>query len=179
MNEYNNESNRCPITPYKATGNLNAVIGNPQVNINDTMNINIQSMTTNSVPIQNLNSTNIVEEPKIPNRNVNVQSNNQSTNNIQSNTQSFNSGNFNATISQINHVEAVNREQQKINSTTTSNNQNDSGVQRTYVTMDNKPKKKKLSLSLGPEFKIGLLIIVILLVFVFFLPIISDFFNGY
>ena len=56
---------------------------------------------------------------------------------------------------------------------------NQTMVNRTYVTTDNKPKKKKLSSSLGPEFKIALLIIVVLLVFIFLLPVISDLLGGY
>ena len=46
---------------------------------------------------------------------------------------------------------------------------------KVYVNNENKPKKKKLTLSIGPEFKIALLIIVILLAFVLFiLPLISN-----
>ena len=50
-----------------------------------------------------------------------------------------------------------------------------STVTRVYVTNDDKPKKKKITLNLGPEFKIALLIIVILLIFVFLMPVITDF----
>ena len=48
------------------------------------------------------------------------------------------------------------------------NNQsvNNTNVKKTYVTTDNKPKKKKFNLNLTKEFKIALLIIVILFVFV-------------
>ena len=46
-------------------------------------------------------------------------------------------------------------------------------VNRTYVD-NNKPKKKTVSIKIGPEFKIAFLIVVILLVFIFLLPMISD-----
>ncbi len=34
------------VTPYRASGNLNTVINNPAANINDTMNVNIQTTMT-------------------------------------------------------------------------------------------------------------------------------------
>ena len=46
-------------------------------------------------------------------------------------------------------------------------------VNRTYVD-NNKPKKKTVSIKIGPEFKIAFLIVVILLIFIFLLPMISD-----
>ena len=148
MNQ-NNNNNNGSVTPYRATGNLNTAINNPRVNINDTMNVNIQSMATNTVPVNNQN----IET------NINTQVNNQIP--IQNNV------NYNA-----NNVQNV-----PLQNNYTQTNQ--TMVNRTYVTTDNKPKKKKLSSSLGPEFKIALLIIVILLVFIFLLPVISDLLGGY
>ena len=49
-------------------------------------------------------------------------------------------------------------------------------VKRTYVSNDNKPKKRTISLNLGKEFKIALLIIVVLLIFIFLLPLLPQFF---
>lgn len=167
MNE-NNNYNNGNVTPYKASGNLNAAIGNPQVNINDTMNVNIQNMATNvatTSSVQN-NNPNFTPNNVIPaaNNNVvpnnNIPNNNVVTHNIQNGT-----GNNNQYTQNIQPAQM--------------SNPNTSYVNKTYVSADNKPKKKNISLSLGPEFKIGLLIIVILLVFVFLLPMISDFFNGY
>ena len=56
---------------------------------------------------------------------------------------------------------------------------NSDGVVRTYVSSDNKPKKKTVTFNLGTEFKIAFLIVVILLVFVFLLPYISELIRGY
>ena len=56
---------------------------------------------------------------------------------------------------------------------------NSDGVVRTYVSSDNKPKKKTVTLNLGTEFKIAFLIVVILLVCVFLLPYISELIRGY
>ena len=52
----------------------------------------------------------------------------------------------------------------------------DVNIKKTYVTTDNKPKKKKFDLNLTKEFKIALLIIVILFVFVFILDLLPKLF---
>lgn len=155
MNE-NQEYNSDNIRPYKASGNLNTVIANPSVNINDTMNINIQNMATNQNSIPNY-STNVVDNnlynsPQTNANNIPFSSNyiNNNTNNIVNN--------------------GVDNTNQVVNS------QNNSYEKKTYVTTDNRPKKK-IQLNLGPEFRIALLIVVILLVFIFLLPMISDLFR--
>lgn len=51
-----------------------------------------------------------------------------------------------------------------------------SSVTKTYVTSDNKPKKRTVSLNIGPEFKIAILIIVVLLIFIFLLPLFPELF---
>lgn len=48
-------------------------------------------------------------------------------------------------------------------------------VVRTQV-VNNKPKKRTISLNLGKEFKIALLIIVLLLIFIFLLPLLPKLF---
>ena len=119
------------------------------------MNVNIQSIATNNtasnqtMPIQNA-------QP-YTNQNINTNVSNNVINN-QNNNQGQN-GNYNRN--------------------TNTGNQNSSYVKKTYVTTDDKPKKKNIQLNLGPEFKIALLIMVILLVFIFLLPKISDILNGY
>ena len=60
-----------------------------------------------------------------------------------------------------------------------SNYNNSENVTKTYIGSNNKPKKKTMTLNLGPEFKIAFLIVVILLIFVFLLPYISDLIRGY
>lgn len=57
-----------------------------------------------------------------------------------------------------------------VNNMNINANPNTSGVTRTYVSGNNKPKKKTVKISLGSEFRIALLIVVLLLVFVFLLP---------
>ena len=43
-----NTNNNENITPYRATGNLNTTIGIPQIDVNNAMDVNIQSVNTNS-----------------------------------------------------------------------------------------------------------------------------------
>jgi len=165
MNENNNNSS-SNITPYKATGNLNTAIGNPRININDTMNINIQSMATNTMVSDTNHNNNQLE------LNSQVQLGSGVPNNTAINNVSVDNGSNNG----INNIQNNDNNKNNINYI---QNQNNSVVKKTYVNTDNKPKKKNISLNLGPEFKIALLIIVILLVFIFLLPVISDMFNGY
>lgn len=143
MNDNFSNENRdnTPVTPYRAMGNLNTVISNPSANINDTMNINIQNVSTPtnqdmSSHKQEVNSN--IYNTKSSNPNINKNDTNKFTNNdvVQNN--------------------AINKK---------------------YVSLDNKPKKKTISIKIGSEFKIVLLIVVILLVFIFLFPLISDLFT--
>ena len=164
MNE-NQEYNNGNIKPYKATHNLNTAIGNPSVNINDAMNVNIQNMATNTVSnsgVQNSVPLNSLGNPSV------------TTSGVSSN------NNLNSAINTTNVVPNI--PNNYVNNSTmvqSVNNQNNSYVKKTYVTTDNQAKKKKLALNLGSEFKIALLIMVILMVFVFLLPILSDMIRGY
>jgi hypothetical protein len=104
--------------------------------------------------------------------NVNIQNtttnNNQNVADISTNTTSTSNASVNVTTSNTYTSSDAN----------VSSNNSD-GVVRTYVSSDNKPKKKTVTLNLGPEFKIAFLIVVILLVFVFLLPYISELIRGY
>lgn len=137
---YNPDDNKDEeVTPYRATGNLNTSIGIPMMNVNDPMNMNIESINTNSIP--QINNQNIEQN--------NIQSDNkQIENNDVSKTPNINKDN--------NKVEPV--------------------IKKTYISNSDK-KKKKVTISLGSEFKIAFLIIVILLAFVLLLPVISTIFD--
>lgn len=146
-NNIENPNNENP-TPYRASSNLNTSISNPTMNINNTMDVNIQST-------------------EIANNNIQTE-NNQIINPNQS--QSIN---IEQNISESINVQNATPQNEQI---VQQGNQN---VTRTYV--ENKPraKKKTISLNFGPEFKIALLITVLLLVFTFILPIISKLIKGY
>lgn len=158
MQESNNND---AVTPYRASGNLNTSIGIPKIDVNDPMNINIQSVNTNSSSNNkidnsfvnnNIQSMNVVQNPQ-PNVIPNYYSND-STNRVQNNYNNVN------------------------NNVNTGNIDSNVNVKRTFVSDSNRAKKKKVTLDFGPEFKIALLIVVVLLVFIFLLPVISSFIDG-
>ena len=171
----NNNSNNNNVQRYQASStNLNTVISNPTVNINDTMNMNIQNMSSN----QGINNTangnvNSMINPSVTAPNIPVNSGPEPTNkyintNINNNTVNSNINNNNTVNSNIN----INN---NVNTINTSNMSNVApSINRTYGTNEVKPKKKNTSIKMGSEFKTALLIVVILLIFILFLPIISD-----
>lgn len=157
-----NNSNNNNVQRYQASStNLNTVISNPTVNINDTMNMNIQNMSSN----QGINNTtngnvNSMINPSVTAPNIPVNSGPEPTNKYIN----TNINNNNTVNSNINN-----------NNVNTSNMSNVApSINRTYVTNEVKPKKKTASIKMGSEFKTALLIVVILLIFILFLPIISD-----
>lgn len=159
-NNYNNDT----IRPYKATINLNTVIGNPNANINNAMDVNIQNVTADS---QNTNS--IQNIPNIPYYRENT---NNTPDMIQKNE-------IKKDEVIIPNIEKTNNDISVNNNSNINTNENTDYVKKVYITKDNKPKKKTTSLNMGPEFKIVLLIIVILLAFVLLLPMLNDLIMGY
>lgn len=160
-----NNSNNNNVQKYQASStNLNTVISNPTVNINDTMNMNIQNMSSN----QGINNTtngnvNSMINPSVTAPNIPVNSGSEPTNKY-INTNINNNNTVNSNINNNN-----------VNTINTSNMSNVApSINRTYVTNEVKPKKKTTSIKMGSEFKTALLIVVILLIFILFLPIISD-----
>lgn len=145
----NTNEDNTPITPYRATGNLNTVISNPSANINDTMNINIQNISTPT-------------NQAMPEMKNEVNQNAYSNVSLESNINENNTSNF------TNPTNVSNPSQSNVESNIPN---------KKYVSLDNKPKKKTVSIKIGSELKIVLLIVVILLVFIFLFPIISDLFT--
>lgn len=161
MNENNNYTNGK--VPYKATTNLNTAIGNPSVNINDTMNVNIKTMSTPS------NYQSLVQNSGVMPNTPNIQ-------NVETQNQTYQDSTKG--VSNISTNQNINNYTQN-NNIPNQNVQDSNTIKKTYVNMDNKPKKKNVTFNVGPEFKIAILIIVILLVFVFLLPIINELIFGY
>ena len=171
-NNSNNDNNN--VQRYQASStNLNTVISNPTVNINDTMNMNIQNMSSNQGINNTANSNvNSMINPSVTAPNIPVNSGPEPTNkyiNTNINNNNNNNNNNNTVNSNIN----INNN--NVNTINTSNMSNVApSINRTYVTNEVKPKKKTASIKMGSEFKTALLIVVILLIFILFLPIISD-----
>lgn len=138
----NNSNGNDNITPYKASGNLNTSIGIPSIDVNDAMNMNIHSANTNA----NTLFANNVQE----NANYDTHSNIPNNNGSQ-------------IIQNVSVEESKSDGNEEID--------NNASVKRNFVSNSEKTKKKKITINLGPEFKIALLIVVVLLVFVFLLPL--------
>lgn len=166
MNE-NNNYNNGNVSPYKASGNLNTIIGNPAVNINSAMDVNIQNVATNKVNVNNSNDLSTASK--------NMRSSGVNLLGVQNNSSVVTNTPINNT--NINH----NSDTKVTNIDNTSNNaySNNNYVTKTYVEKNDKPKKKNIQLKLGAEFKMALLIVVILMIFIFLLPKISEIFRGY
>jgi len=193
MNE-NDNYNSGNVRPYKATANLNTAIANPSANINDAMDVNIQNIRADVPNINSMQNTQYVRTdnqsassmPNIPNVPTYKENINNTTNVIQKpeikkdevliqNIEKTN--NVNNDIKKSINLNTVNipvDNNQNINT-----NENTGYVKKVYITEENKPKKKTVSLNMGPEFKTGLLIIVILLAFVLVLPMLIDLVMGY
>ena len=141
MNEQNNYQGGQ--TPYRANGNINNIIENPSMNVNDTMNVNIQNVDPNQMQgnysQQNQNQgANYVSTP-----------NNSYTNNIiNDNYQSdFQNQNFVTVDDNVTYTRIESTQDQT---------QNPNGQK----------KKNTMTVTIGAEFKIAFLIVAVLLVFV-------------
>ena len=157
----NNDAENSAPVPYKASKNLNTSIGNPSVDINNTMNINIQNVSTsekkpqevsNSVEVQN----NVVENNKEKNASESSQKNN--------------------TISKTSNPYTLN-----VSPKENSNEKNIKNEEHVYVPKEennSEEEAKPKGIKLGSEFRMALLIIIFLLAVLFLLPVVSDFIGG-
>lgn len=84
MNNNQSDNNENEVQTYKASRvNLNTGISNPSININDTMNINIQNMNNKGSAGNIMPSNKIPEVPIGDNKKDNIDSN--KSNNIEEN----------------------------------------------------------------------------------------------
>lgn len=136
-------------------------------------NVNTYKATNNMNTFIDNPNANFNDMMNVNIQNASVNSTN-SANNINSSNNNTTGVNVNNNMAGINVNNAISGNMSVSNDFSSQNI-----VTRTYVSSDNKPKKKTVSLNLGTEFKIALLIVVILLVFIFLLPYIGDMFKGY
>ncbi len=148
MNETNDN-----VKPYKASGNLNTMLSNPDSNINNAMNVNIQN-TNEPVNTQNNNTNqNVVSQAPSPSVNTpSVQE--EPVNNEQNN--------------EVKKEPIVSP--QNVANVSTANN-----VNRTFVNNEPQKQKKTVKVTYSPELKIAIFIVVLLLVFLMFIPVIENF----
>ena len=144
-------------TPYRASGNLNTSIGNPSMDVNNAMQINIQSVNTAANNKTNVSvNTNNTSKP-VTNANNSVPKS--ATNKEQVNKQS-------KTVVPNNYVNSSNADKE--------------GIKKAYVPNQNQnhTSQKNGKVKMGAEFRFAFLIVVLLLAFVLLLPMITSFITG-
>ena len=165
---YNSEENNSSV-PYRASRNLNTSIGNPNIDVNNTMNINIQNISTNYKDNQNDNTSDLQSKQV----EVNKIENNVLENNI-SNSKKININTEKKSTIEDKHVVNPYIPNTKENTLST----NEETQQKVYVPSEEEKNDEKKtgtnSVKLGPEFRMALLIIVLLLMVLFLLPMFSS-----
>ena len=180
------DNKQTPVTPYHATGNLNTAIGNPNINVNDPMNVNIQNgglntnNTSSAVPPVDLlkpesqisNGMPVVEQPST---NFNNNSNVVPNLNQPSVAQNMNGQGKQQRISQNTNYQPDVTEQYIPNQELQGDQ-----VYKTTTYISTQPsmkqkKKKTVKLTLSPETKIAMVIALILFIFIMVMPTIYDF----
>lgn len=165
MNENDLNNNRDTV-PYKATGNLNTVIGNPDINMNSAMTSNI--LENNS---QNINSDSFV------NNTTSVNVNNTSSTNVDNNLSLNNNiivqSNLTRESSVVNKSNYDALKQNVPPSIDTSQSFKYENVYESNV-----DKKKKRSFKIPSEFITAIIVVAILLFSLLFFDPIFDFFRS-
>ena len=152
LNFENNNNNNV----YRATSNLNTAIENPNVDIDSAMNVNIQN-NLNNISLDN-NSTNSIDNSVIEtNNNQNVFINNVSNDSNLNFSDNFqNSGSFNVENAY----------------------EDDSNNKVSYQPTLNQKKKPSSGFLIPKEVKAMVIIVIVLLITMFIIPYIYDFFKN-
>lgn len=184
------DNKQTPVAPYHATSNLNTAIGNPNINVNDPMNVNIQNGSLNQ---NNLNQTippvDLLKPESQFSGNSAVQNiagqvsetqnptSNTSINNVTNLNQS---SNFSNTSNQISQQPNLNYQPDVTEQYIPNQNVQNDQVYRTTTYISTQPstgrkKKKMVKLSFSPETKVALVIALILFIFIMVMPSLYDF----
>jgi len=161
--------------PYKATKNLNTIIGNPDININSVVTSNIMESPSENT-INNQNNNVIQPEPQQSNDKLNntIMSNNNQTNNPN---QDIISNNINQFVNS--NQQSINNTFPKDNETVENKNQKTEPQKASSVKYENVYQSKKIpkkkSFKIPSEFKTTLVVALILLIFISFFEKIYDF----
>lgn len=156
---------------YHATTNLNTAIENPQVNINNAVGVNIQSVDENRNVSFDNNSYNV-------NQNVNM-NNNQFSNYSQEN---YVSNNFINSSVNVNNVETqpgfISDGNSSVMDNSTDSFVNNKQVNKVSYEPTLKEKKKpKTGFEVSKELKVMIFIVFILFLVVLVIPYVYDFFK--
>lgn len=180
------DNKQTPVTPYHATGNLNTAIGNPNINVNDPMNVNIQNgglntnNTSSAVPPVDLlkpegqisNGMPVGEQPSTNfNNNSNV---------VLNLNQPSVAPNMNGQGGQQSTAQNTNYQPDVTEQYIPNQELQDDQVYKTTTYISTQPsmtqkKKKTVKLTLSPETKIAMVIALILFIFIMVMPTIYDF----
>ena len=161
------------VVPYKATGNLNTAIENPQININSAVDVNIQNFPSNidSGTIQNLDNNNYDTNVINNSMNNNPTTVNPIMNNEPSNYTPSVENNMNVGVTNTVSTPVDNNNYDEVQYVSTN------GMGNTYEpTIDGK-KKNRFSITIPKELKVIAFIVFLLFIFVMAIPGIYDFFK--
>lgn len=177
------------VKPYKATTNFNTALNQPQINVNDVTNLNIQNneMVNKAMGINNLMETNVSNQNQnIVTANKNVQSQPMNSSFVTSQTQVNNSQ-----VSNNNQVISPQSNNMEIQTPDTSLDVTERFYQEqpiydaktekttTYISnMENQPQKKKKTIKISKDTQVLLLMVVVIFIFILILPILSNFVNN-
>lgn len=163
-----NDNNLNNNVKYKATSNLNTAIENPEINVNNATDVNVQGLENNNYF---LNNNQEEDNELINNYNENIDNN---LNNINSNS---NQEDYNNYATNNNIANDTNAEKNIENNYITNNNTN--------YTYEPTLSKKKIgkenfvsNLLHSQEFKALIFIVLILCIFLLVMPYIYDFIKG-
>lgn len=198
---FNNTETNAPVTPYRATRNMNTEISNPSMNVNNNMNVNIKqekidnTMTTNKIeekPMIDSTSINqpmpmvkpIIQQQVSPSPIINAGMNAGNNNsNIQ---QPIATPNVNPALQSLPIEKNIQNNNSEIKLDITERGMvNSQPVEdtinktTTYVynqTVEN-GKKNKTSIKVSDDIKFMLTLILIILLFIIVMPTIYDFFR--
>mgnify|MGYP007101877640 CR=1 FL=1 len=161
-NDLNNSTNNS----YKASGNLNTIIGNPDIKVQSTMTSNI--LENNQANVNNssensafsLDNDVIVQGNEIPNSNSNEYVNNSSNNDITIQNSLLN--NSNSSTNNLNNYPSYSQQ----------------GYMYENVYQSTADKKKKKTFVIPSEFITAIIVVAILLISLMFFDPIFDFFRS-
>lgn len=198
---FNNTETNAPVTPYRATRNMNTEISNPSMNVNNNMNVNIKqekidnTMTTNKIeekPMIDSTSINqpmpmvkpIIQQQVSPSPIISAGMNAGNNNsNIQ---QPIATPNVNPALQSLPIEKNIQNNNSEIKLDITERGMvNSQPVEdtinktTTYVynqTVEN-GKKNKTSIKVSDDIKFMLTLILIILLFIIVMPTIYDFFR--
>lgn len=195
-------------TPYKATGNLNTVIGNPDININSAVtsnimennqnvsNLNSEMVSNESMTFNNsVNQSNTIQMPTVgSNSNSSIQNQTANENVSEPETDPVRSfidkttsqesqvntsfGSDTSYVNTVNNMDSFNTNLNNYNPYNTTGT-TDGNVQYENAYVTDKKKKPKKTVKIPSEFKTAIFVVLLLLILLSCFDTIYDFFRRF